>query len=241
MDDDLSVAFNLIAAEEPDSLVHTDNIDTPRKGVRRHNRVDYSAAKATYILGDRTLDDLGITHTREYTHKEIAAKYNINLTMLKVRSGKEQWQLQRSAYRLKTQETAEARALNMYIHESAQADVQAMIAIDTLNKLYKTLIQSKYADLTEAYDSGVDLDPADITLDAKELKDLVAIGRDLHTLSQQVTKSRADVVDTTLIRDLGRLKPQRKSTTATTDPDLQQRMSRLEGILRPALPPSTTT
>jgi hypothetical protein len=224
-----------IAAEEPEDLICTEDITLlPQQHKKKRNRTDYSAVKAKYLLGKRELREDGVVYITDYTLAELAAEFQCYLPNLQRLSGKEKWSLQRAAYRARLKENAENTALNIYLYEGAVADTQAMIATNKLNKIYKMAL-SRYDNIVEAYDSDRQLDD-DERIDIRELKDLLAIGKDLHSLSQQVVKSRSAVVDQDIVKDLKTYKTtlpqQKKADTA----EVQKRIDHLQNILKEAKP-----
>lgn len=221
---------------EDDSEPILDLEDTSTTPTPRHyRRIPYEAIRARYIMGKRTLQEDGITVIDNYTLKELAALYNCYLPSLQARCSKEKWGIQRAAYKARLQENAENTALNIYLHEGAVADTQAMIATNKLNKIYKMAL-SKYDPIIEAYDTNTELDE-DTKIDIKELKDLLAIGKELHTLSQQVVRSRTALVEKDLVRDLQQYKT--KPPTKKADPkEIENRITQLQSILTKAIPPT---
>lgn len=220
--------------EDDDPIVDlTDTTTPPQK--RTPKRIPYDQIKARYIMGKRTLQEDGTVCIEDYTLPELASLYGVYLPSVRTRSGKEKWSLQRAAYKARLQESAENTALNIYLHEGAVADTQAMIATNKLNKIYKMAL-SKYDSVIEAYDSDRALDD-DEKIDIRELKDLLTIGQQLHTLSQQVVKSRTMLVEKDLVRDLKKQLPQGKPTATTPNTkDIEKRITSLQSILAPAKP-----
>ena len=227
-------AARAASTEEPEDLICTEDITLLSQHKKKRNRTDYSAVKAKYLLGKRELREDGVVYITDYTLGELAAEFQCYLPTLQRLSGKEKWSLQRAAYRARLKENAENTALNIYLYEGAVADTQAMIATNKLNKIYKMAL-SRYDNIVEAYDSDRQLDD-DEHIDIRELKDLLAIGKDLHSLSQQVVKSRSAVVDQDIVRDLKTYKtslPQQKKTDTT---EIQKRIDHLQNILKEAKP-----
>lgn len=221
------------AQEQEDSDPIIDLNDTTLPVVKRQRRaIPYEQIRAKYIIGKRDLQDDGTVRITDYTLAELATLYNCYLPSLQLRSGKEKWSLQRAAYKARLQENAENTALNIYLHEGAIADTQAMIATNKLNKIYKMAL-SKYDNVIEAYDSDRALDDSE-RIDIRELKDLLAIGKDLHTLSQQVVRSRTAVVEKDMVKDLQQYKTQKLKTAEPVD--IKKRISHLENILKQAKP-----
>lgn len=222
------------AVEEIDSFICLDTLEEVDKRKRR-SPVDYEAMRLKYILGKQELREDGVVLTTDYTYETIAAEFNAYLPSVKIRGGKEKWSIQRAAYRARVKENAENTALNIYLHEGAIADTHAMIATNKLNKIYKMAL-SKYDSIIEAYDTNRELDEEEI-IDVKELKDLLAIGKDLHNLSQQVVKSRSAVVERDIVKDLQTYKLQAQQQKPKIDSKaIETRISQLQNILAAAKP-----
>ena len=242
MDNDLTQDFTnhieATDADECDDLLYLGDTETTPSKYDPHRtpkRIDYERIRAQYIIGKKELHEDGTVSLTNYTIPELCRIHGVFYPSVKTRSAKEKWSLQRAAYKNRLQENAENTALNIYLHEGAVADTQAMIATNKLNKIYKMAL-SKYDSVCEAYDSDRALDD-DEKIDVRELKDLLAIGKDLHTLSQQVVKSRTALVEKDMVRDLQQYKnrqlPQKKvmDTKAITD-----KLAHLQNILAPAQP-----
>lgn len=236
--DPLNEELSAIQQEQEDNDLIVDLSDTALPVPRKHRRaIPYEQIRARYIIGKRDLQDDGTVRITDYTLAELAVLYTCYLPSLQLRSGKEKWSLQRAAYKARLQENAENTALNIYLHEGAIADTQAMIATNKLNKIYKMAL-SKYDNIVEAYDTDRALDD-DERIDVKELKDLLAIGKDLHTLSQQVVKSRTALVEKDMVKDLQQYKnraltqPAKKTVDTKT---ISDRLNHLQNILAAAQP-----
>lgn len=235
--DPLNQELSAIQQEAEDNDLIVDLSDTTLPVPRKQRRqIPYEQIRAKYIIGKRDLQEDGTVRITDYTLAELAGLYNVYLPSLQLRSGKEKWSLQRAAYKARLQENAENTALNIYLHEGAIADTQAMIATNKLNKIYKMAL-TKYDSVIEAYDSDRALDD-DEKIDIRELKDLLAIGKDLHTLSQQVVKSRTALVERDMVKDLqqykNRVLPSGKKTIDTQK--ITERLNHLQNILAPATP-----
>jgi len=238
MDNNLEEEFAAKAASAAadDDFICLDTIEQIDKRPRRPNH-DYEAMRLKYILGKQEPREDGVVITTDYTYETIAREFNAYLPSVYRRGGKEKWSLQRAAYRARMKENAENTALNIYLHEGAIADTHAMIATNKLNKIYKMALQ-KYDSVIEAYDTNRELED-DEKIDVRELKDLLAIGKDLHNLSQQVVKSRSAVVEKDIVKDLQNYKTQALAAKRTkTDPtkNIQQRIDYLQNILTAAKP-----
>jgi hypothetical protein len=228
--------------EEFQERVELDNeddfvyLDEPTTIPKPRKKIPYEQIRAQYIIGKRVLHEDGTSTITDYTVKELADLHKAYYPLVQRRSAKEKWSLQRAAYKARLQENAENTALNIYLHEGAIADTQAMIATNKLNKIYKMAL-SRYDNIVEAYDSDRALDD-DEKIDVKELKDLLAIGKDLHTLSQQVVKSRTALVEKDMVKDLQQYKTralsQPKKTVDTKA--ISDRLAHLQNILAAAQP-----
>lgn len=248
MSDDLTQDFTKHIEENEDNedLVYLgdtacDNKQPTYDPHRSPRRIDYERIRAQYFIGKRELHEDGTVSITNYTVKELCALHGAYYPLVKARSAKEQWSIQRAAYRSKLKEDAENTALNIYLHEGAVADTQAMIATNKLNKIYKMAL-SKYDSVIEAYDSDRALDE-DEKIDIRELKDLLAIGKDLHTLSQQVVKSRTALVEKDMVKDLQQYKNRtpRKSAHVVDPASVEKRIAHLQNILAAATPHPPTT
>lgn len=242
-DNDLTQDFtnHIEQNEDPDDLLYLGAVTDAKPKYDPHRsprRIDYERIRAQYIIGKKTLHEDGTVSLTNYTIKELCDLHGVYLPFVKARSAKEKWSLQRAAYKARMQENAENTALNIYLHEGAIADTQAMIATNKLNKIYKMAL-SKYDSVIEAYDTDRGLDD-DEKIDIKELKDLLAIGKDLHTLSQQVVKSRTALVERDMVKDLQQYKthklPSGKKPVDTKA--LTDKLAALQNILAPAQPPN---
>ncbi len=232
--------------DDADDFVCLDNFSTeqsPSPAIKKPRRkINYEQIRAQYLIGKRELHEDGSVSLTNYTIKELCIMHQAYYPLVKARSAKEKWSLQRAAYKARLQENAENTALNIYLHEGAIADTQAMIATNKLNKIYKMAL-SKYDSVIEAYDSDRALDD-DERIDVKELKDLLAIGKDLHTLSQQVVKSRTAQVDASITKDLRqyaqkRQLPRGSGTAHSIDPKtIEKKITALQNILAPAQKPT---
>lgn len=238
--DSLSEEFAKQAeSDSPEDIIYLeDTTVAPTKfdPHRSPKRIDYERIRAQYIIGKKELHEDGTTSIINYTIVELCTIHGVYLPFVKTRSAKEKWSLQRAAYKARLQENAENTALNIYLHEGAVSDTQAMIATNKLNKIYKMAL-TKYDSVIEAYDTDRALD-AEETIDIKELKDLLAIGKDLHTLSQQVVKSRTALVERDMVKDLKQYKTQAlaKKTSSTADQSaIQDRIAHLQNILATAV------
>lgn len=224
--------------DDVDDFVCLDDFgtDTPLATAKKPRRkINYEQIRAQYLIGKRELHEDGSVALTNYTVKELCIMHQAYYPLVKARSAKEKWSLQRAAYKNKLQENAENTALNIYLHEGAIADTQAMIATNKLNKIYKMAL-SKYDSVIEAYDSDRALDD-DEKIDVRELKDLLAIGKDLHTLSQQVVKSRTALVEKDMVRDLQQYKNRQLPAKKTVDTKaISDRLNHLQNILAAAQP-----
>lgn len=236
--DDLAQDFtnHIEQNDDPDDLVYLGDTTEKYDPHRTPKRIDYERLRAIYIVGKRTLHEDGTIEIKNYTIPELCKIHQVFYPSVKARSAKEKWSVQRAAYKSKLQENAENTTLNIYLHEGAVADTQAMIATNKLNKIYKMAL-TKYDSVIEAYDTDRALDEEE-TIDIKELKDLLAIGKDLHTLSQQVVKSRTALVEKDMVKDLQQYKTkalQPKKAGVSTQ-QITDRINHLQNILAAAQP-----
>ena len=243
--DPLSEEFAKQVEEEiPEDLVYLEDTSVAPVKYDPHRspkRINYERIRAQYMIGKRELHEDGTVSLTNYTIKELCDLHGVYLPFVKTRSAKEKWSLQRAAYKARLQENAENTALNIYLHEGAVSDTQAMIATNKLNKIYKMAL-SRYDNIIEAYDSDRALDDDEI-IDVKELKDLLAIGKDLHNLSQQVVKSRTALVEKDMVKDLQQYRTQALAKKKTSQQDSQavaDRIAHLQNILAAATPTITT-
>jgi len=222
-----------VEEDNEDDFVYLD--DPTSSTPKPRKKIPYEQIRAQYIIGKRILHDDGTSAITDYTVKELADIHKAYYPLVQRRSGKEKWSLQRATYKARLQENAENTALNIYLHEGAIADTQAMIATNKLNKIYKMAL-TKYDSVIEAYDTDRALDD-DETIDIRELKDLLAIGKDLHTLSQQVVKSRTALVEKDMVKDLQQYKNRALPPKKTVDTKaISDRLAHLQNILAAAQP-----
>ena len=226
---------------DDDDLICLDDFTAPLAPVKKPRRkINYEQIRAQYLIGKRELHEDGTVALTNYTVQELCTLHGAYYPLVKIRSAKEKWSLQRAAYKARLQENAENTALNIYLHEGAVSDTQAMIATNKLNKIYKMAL-SKYDSVIEAYDTDRALED-DETIDVKELKDLLAIGKDLHTLSQQVVKSRTALVEHDMVKDLKQYRTQalaKKASGAADQASVASRIAHLQNILAAATPTTT--
>lgn len=218
--------------ETVESIHFTEEV-TPEvinKQRRTKGRVDYSAIKAKFIIGEQSIDEQGITHTRDYTLKELAGMFNVSYSGLIAKSAKEQWVLLKTAYRARINEQSEARSLNLYSIEAATADIQGMIATNKLNRLFQRMLNDKYGELLTDENTEGSVNP-------KDLREAVSIAKDLHALSKQITASMPSAESSQkMYQDLHALKRN------TLDPRIQEeKLKKLNQILQRKSNESTDT
>ena len=220
------------------------DVGTNKRKYNKQKRIDFPAIKARFIIGDRTLNPVtGLYQTRQLSLGEVAKEFGVNVTSVTLRSGKEQWQVLRKAYQSRMGEQQEAKALNLYMYEGAAADTAAMLATNKLNKVFQTFLEAKYGSIVEDYDKSFTPDATTIleTVNSKELREVVSIAKEIHTLSKQITASLPTAKESeSLMADLKSL--QKNKNVATSREQQLKKIEDLQRILtNQPLPLSPTT
>jgi len=232
---------DIISLEQVDSKESISKREGDRS--KKRTRIDYPAIKARFIIGNRSLNQTtGLYQTTQLTLAQVAKEFGANLNSIAMRSSKEQWSVLRKAYQSRIGEQQEAKALNLYTYEGAQADTSAMIATNRLNKVFQTFMIAKYGDIVEEYDKGFTPDKDSIleTVNSKELREIVAIAKEIHSLSKQVTASLPTAKDSdSLMADLKSL--QKNKNVVTSREQQLKKIEELQKILtaQPATLPLT--
>lgn len=157
-------------------------------------RIDYNAIRTRYMAGDRILRDDGVVVIKDLSLKDVSQEFNVNYSSVLLKAKKEEWSKLKQAFRAKLGEVATEQQLNLYLDQNLVADIQAINTANKLTKLYNAYLEAKFGEiLSDLEDETISsLDPQIIldTIDLKDMKELIAIAKEIYNLTRSVTDSR---------------------------------------------------
>ena len=162
-----------------------------RKG-GRSEEINWSLIRQDFVKGKLIQLEDGTYLSEDYSHKELADKYNCGLSTIKAKASKEEWTKWRRLYLARVSHTDASQDLGAYVQENYHAEANALNAITKLSVVANTYIENKFSDILDS-NEDVTQDGSNIDIlgvDIVELKEAVKVINDIYSLQRKIYDNR---------------------------------------------------
>lgn len=189
----------------------------------RNGDINWSEIRKKYIQGKIVRREDGTVYTEDYTYKELAAEYEIDVNWLKQKGAKEKWRSYREAYLAKLDEINLGEDLGLYSTAEYLAEVNTINACQKLTAILDTFLEAKFGDILDLSEvpnktfSEEDIETISKGVSLTELKDAVRIVTDIYKIQKEIVSNQQKrEIDKPTMTELSDEERQQKIAKLTT-------------------------